>query len=394
MLKVLDLFSGVGGMAEGFLQAGFAIPYASDISEQAALNYTNRHKQLGFDVSFHCGDIGALATKKELSKFLKEDIDKIDVICGGPPCQGFSVAGRRAPTDKRNHLVKNYIKILQIVQPKYFVMENVQGILSSKFIKYEGLARIYTNEKVTEVLLEEFSHIGYSVTFKTLDASDYGVPQQRKRVIFLGTHKSQKNKLLHPEPFVDKKITAKEAIDDIKQIGNGCKEFRYLKKHNSNYQLFSRLGRTPSASGHPIQSKELKNHETSNHSPNVVERFSLLNEGESLKDLFSRVDGDAQERLTTKKHTCRRMFSNKPSYTVLTLPDDLVHYEKNRILTVREMARLQSFDDSFEFLGKRTTGGDRRVLETPQYTLIGNAVPPLLAKAIAVQIMKLLNSKE
>lgn len=394
MPKVLDLFAGVGGMAEGFLQAGFSIPYASDISEQAALNYKNRHNQLGFNVSFYCGDIGTLANEAELSKFLGDDLNKIDVICGGPPCQGFSIAGRRSPTDKRNLLVKNYIKILKLVQPKYFVMENVQGILSSKFLEYKGLARTYRNEKVTDVLIEEFAYVGYSVEFKILDASDYGVPQQRMRVIFLGTHMRCKNKLLHPEPLRVDKVTAKEAIDDLKKIKNGSKEIKYTQNGRlSIFQQQSRDGRTPISLGLSIKASEIHNHETSNHSEHVIERFSLLKQGESLKNLFDRLPSDVKDRLATKKHTCRKMIAEKPSYTVLTLPDDLVHYDQNRILTVREMARLQSFDDSFEFLGKRTTGGDRRTSETPQYTLVGNAVPPLLAKAIAMQIMSLLKKE-
>jgi DNA (cytosine-5)-methyltransferase 1 len=120
----------------------------------------------------------------------------------------------------------------------------------------------------------------------------------------------------------------------------------------------------------------------------VIERFSKLENGENIKNMLARLSVNDAKRLATKKQNCRKIVASEPSPTVLTLPDDLVHYSQNRILTVREMARLQSFDDSFEFLGKRTTGGDRRKLETPQYTLVGNAVPPLLAKAIAEEVMK------
>ena len=119
-----------------------------------------------------------------------------------------------------------------------------------------------------------------------------------------------------------------------------------------------------------------------------MERFGLLSPGDDFKKIYNNLSEEQQERYKTRKHNCRRMLPNEPSPTVLTLPDDMVHYSKNRILTVRELARLQSFDDSFEFLGKRTTGGILRKQETPQYTLVGNAVPPLLAKAIAFEIKK------
>ncbi len=396
MYKVLDLFSGAGGMAEGFLQAGFSIPFASDKSEQAALTYKNRHAQLGFDVNFFCGDILDLSQSKNLTAFLSTQSSEIDVICGGPPCQGFSLAGRRNPLDFRNKLVQSYIQILAQIQPKYFVMENVLGILSSQFVEYQGISQLYKNEKVVDVLRSEFKAIGYpDVEIKVLDASNFGVPQKRQRVIFLGTRYDVPTKLFHPKPLDSNSFTtAKQAIQDLANIPIGAKKTRYDKTKPTQYQISSRFGRTPSSNGEPIQAQSLYNHETSRHSELVVERFSCLKQGENIKKMLSRIDEYNRQRLQTKKQNCRRIIEDEPSPTIMTLPDDLVHYKKDRILTVREMARLQSFDDSFEFLGKRTTGGDRRTLETPQYTLVGNAVPPLLAKAIATEIMKNLTRKE
>ena len=170
--KVLDLFSGAGGMAEGFLQAGFVIPYASDISEQAKETYTNRHKQLGHDIKFFQGDINELKISENLNNFLGNDINNIDVVTGGPPCQGFSLAGRRDENDTRNKLIHSYIEVLETVKPKYFVMENVLGILSSELSIFDGLADTYQNEKLTTILEKEFKHIGYSnVVRKVMDAS-------------------------------------------------------------------------------------------------------------------------------------------------------------------------------------------------------------------------------
>lgn len=387
--KVFDLFSGAGGMAEGFLQAGFEIPYASDRSDQAALTYKNRHEQLGYRLKYYCGDVQELAKQGNLKEFLGDDIDNLDVVCGGPPCQGFSMAGKRNPDDLRNQLVRSYIHILEQVKPKYFVMENVTGILSAKFNIYEGKKETYTNELVSAVLLREFKEIGYSfVEFKTLDASDFGVPQKRKRVIFLGTRDDINIKLNHPLPTCHNKISAKEAISDLEKIENGSKLAKYLVKPKNVYQKESRQGRTQHADGRLVETPQLYNHETSRHTDLVVERFSLLKPGEDFKKIFHKLSEEQQEKYKTRKHNCRRMLANQPSPTVLTLPDDMIHYSKNRILTVRELARLQSFDDSFEFWGKRTTGGILRKQETPQYTLVGNAVPPLLAKAVALEIKK------
>lgn len=388
--QVLDLFSGAGGMAEGFLQAGFDIPFASDRSPQAALTYEYRHReQLGYKLDYFCGDVQELAEEKKLREFLGKEFFNIDVICGGPPCQGFSMAGKRNPDDLRNQLVRSYINILKQVKPKYFVMENVTGILSAKFSVYQGQSQDYENELVTKVLLKEFREIGYeNVVVKTLDASDYGVPQRRKRVIFLGTRDDINIHLLHPEPLKKNKIPAKDALSDLENIEIGSKEEEYRRDVESEYQSDSRKGRTPNFKGKKVKSQKLVNHETSKHTPLVIERFNLLSPGEDFKKIYNTLSEDEQERYKTRKHNCRRMLPNEPSPTVLTLPDDMVHYSKNRILTVRELARLQSFDDSFEFLGKRTTGGVLRKQETPQYTLVGNAVPPLLAKAIALEIKK------
>ena len=392
---MLDLFSGAGGMAEGFLQAGFVIPYASDISEQAKETYTNRHEQLGHAIKFFQGDINELKISENLKKFLGNDINNIDVVTGGPPCQGFSLAGRRDENDTRNKLIHSYIEVLEAVKPQYFVMENVLGILSSEISNFQGLADTYQNEKLTTILDKEFEHIGYShVVRKVMDASQYGVPQKRMRVIFLGTRNDVYPKLKHPEPTINYLNSAQSAIEDLENIDIGKKVSQYNKSATSSYQLESRKGRTPDIGGKPIEATSLRNHETSRHTAIVTERFKNLKPGENIRNMLSRLSTEMAKKLATKKNNCKKIIADQPSPTVLTLPDDLVHYKKNRIMTVREMARLQSFDDSFEFLGKRTTGGNRRKSETPQYTLVGNAVPPLLAKAIGDEIMQCLVESE
>lgn len=396
---VLDIFCGAGGMSEGFIQAGFDVAFACDVNEEAELTYVNRHKQLGYDVKFARIDINKFCKKSFLRKFIG-DI-KIDVVCGGPPCQGFSLAGKRDKNDPRNTLFKSYIETIKIVKPDYFVMENVTGILSMKIEEFIGVkGDVYKNSTVPEILKNEFFAIGYEVRFKVLNASHFGVPQNRRRVFFIG-HKIRKyrNKkssdIVDPPKFpkgkIDKFITIKEAINDLSFLSSGQVSHSYLQNINlTQYQMDSMNGRTPKKSGKPIKAIKLNNHQASRHTKKVIKRFSLLNEGEDLEGLKGRIDPDIWEKYKTKKLRCYKVRNNEISPTVLTLPDDLVHYSKNRIMTVREMARLQSFDDSFEFLGKRTTGGKRRKIDLPQYTQVGNAVPPLLAKAIGKEILKAL----
>ena len=394
--KVLDIFCGAGGMSEGFIKAGFDVCFASDINETAMLTYMNRHNQLGFKTKFACEDIRKFSEKKYLNNFLEGTT--IDVVCGGPPCQGFSLAGKRDRNDPRNMLFKNYIKVIRNVKPKYFVMENVEGILSMRFEEFIGINNnVYINESVADILRQEFFQIGYLVNFKVLQASDFGVPQNRRRVFFLG-HKIKKlgsgkykNMVSQPnfpnrnaEPY----ITAKEAIHDLSFLDSGHKSSKYKQVDNlTQYQKECIKGRTPTSNGGAIESKELMNHESSKHCKKVLDRFSLIKEGENLEDLRKKLGNEKWKEYETKKMRCQRIIGSEPSPTVLTLPDDLIHYSKDRIMTVREFARLQSFDDSFQFLGKRTTGGKRRKFDLPQNTQVGNAVPPLMAKAVAQEIL-------
>lgn len=392
---VLDIFCGAGGMSEGFIQAGFDVRFATDINETAKLTYMNRHNQLGYKTKFVCEDIRKFSKKSNLDKFL--DGTEIDVVCGGPPCQGFSLAGKRDKNDPRNMLFSSYINVIRHVKPKYFVMENVEGILSMKLDKFIGIKKtVYEDKTVAEILKEEFLKIGYYVEYKVLQAIDYGVPQTRRRIFFLG-HRVRRVKggqckdLVQPPLFPsgngDKIISIKDAINDLAFLESRHKSKKYRKNIElTEYQKTSIQGRTPCKNGQTIKSNEIFNHEAANHSDKVMKRFSFIEQGEDLVDLKKKLTEDEWGIYKTKKTRCRRVLADKPAPTILTLPDDLIHYSKNRIMTVREFARLQSFDDSFEFLGKRTTGGKQRKTDLPQYSQVGNAVPPLLAKAIASEI--------
>lgn len=476
MKIAVDLFCGAGGMSEGILQAGFHIAFSSDKSSEVALTYMNRHEQLGLvqgentwfeqkDIRDLTGDFILSKIKdlkmckqgkyaNELSKRFKGD-NPIDVIFGGPPCQGFSRSGRRDPNDPRNFLFREYLRIIDELKPRYVVMENVEGMLDMKIFITGLRGKEYENIAVPDILKSELNQIGYNVLEpRLMDASDYGVPQARKRVIFIAYLKGQ-NKPEYPEPthYGTNKVTLLDAIGDLIRDD---KIRTSTNPHLTEYQRASREGRTKNINTKQplsVNDNVISNCEASNHTNIVSERFSLYNEGEDANALKKRIKNQGIniegknnlinyvekeieklavntnidvpievskiidevlnnkehiiklfekpgcqdliiDGLLTKKNSRTRLDRNKPSLTVLTIPDDYISPFENRTFTVRELARIQSFDDSFEFLGKRTTGGQRRKDEVPQYTQVGNAVPPLLAKAIALEISKSLSKPQ
>lgn len=436
VLYAIDLFCGAGGMSEGILQAGFHILFSNDISEDAAKTYVNRHHQLGliqgYNTYFHRADIRDLNGNfinqciRDLDIFNNGELNlprDIDAIFGGPPCQGFSRAGRRQADDPRNMLFKEYVRIINEINPKYVVMENVEGFLDTKLENFEGLnGNIYEGQVyVKDILINELNNIEYNVLEpRLLDASDYGVPQKRKRAIFIAYRNDVSEPRYPDATHIDNKVSIKDAISDLILNDKLRGDFN---QNQSEYQRESINGRTRTIDGRNVRYNGLMNYEMSKHTPAIVERFSLYNEGEDTSQLKSRilklgidlemkpnllkllekklnkdrnqiiekfrnanVEKEEVDILLTKKSIRKRLNHLEQSATVVTLPDDMISPFENRIFSVREMARLQSFDDSFEFLGKRTTGGDKRKSETPQYTQVGNAVPPLLAKAIASEI--------
>lgn len=432
----IDLFCGAGGCSEGLIQAGFHILFSSDISPMVEVTYTNRHKQLGLiqgeNTFFQRADIRELTGAdifkaiSSLKIFEGKKLPEIDLIIGGPSCQGFSRAGRRDKSDPRNMLFGEYVRVISQIRPKYIVLENVEGFMDMQFIGYTGLrGKVYPDGSVTpDILASELREIGYNTLEpRILNAADYGVPQRRNRVIFIG-YRDDVQEPSYPLPThtPDEYISIKEAISDL--IGNNAKGEKMIL---SSYQQDSINGRTPNINGKPIKADEYKNIEQSAMTEVVRERFSLFRQGETGTMLKQRImtdgidiskkpaliklcvdktylsaeqivdsfkEANVSDRivniLLTKKNIRQRFDENKPSATVVTIADDYISPWEDRTFSVRELARCQSFDDSFEFLGKRTTGGLKRRVEVPQFTQVGNAVPPLLAKAIALEIKKCL----
>lgn len=611
-VNFLDLFAGAGGFSEGFMQAYTDDKYynfvlASDINENCELTHRVRYnEQLGLDTKFLTEDIMSDSFLPDLMKLVGKT--KIDVITGGPSCQSFSLSGRRRKFDKRDNLFEHYLKVIVALRPKYFVMENVKGILTKdkgrfkdeimrqirSIIDYKQVSVLYdyvdklltktassyekkcfisklhleiddeskidsninTYIQIVEDLFKELTRsieyrisksdqnistirhglnllrhnterkniqkaviqektvsnidndafvsemnsfiasmeddtiiskmtdaidsvksfdsqkekVGilksllriYAMTLdecfealkmyanndgseeyfeRVLDkirlyridrpivvlSSDYGVPQNRERVLFIGCRKDQKLITdIPPTVSQDEKVTVYEAISDLDFIGNGETKTTYgnpkknaaldsliiprsidgaVKEESEKHRFYewSRLGRL----GHRFEFEckpfyvksvedlnngakhvemDLFNHQTSAQSDAVKTRLAIIAKhgeyDEACKEELKEKNLESQKR----NYTVLNPKGQSP--TIVTMPDDFIHYSQARALTVREMARLQSFDDSFVFQGKRQTGGDKRKSEIPQYTLVGNAVPPLMARAIANTILK------
>jgi len=617
-ITFVDLFAGAGGFSEGFLQAEydskiFDFLLASDINDNCELTHKVRYNyQLGLDAEFITQDITEPTFLDNLLK--KIDNKTVDVVCGGPPCQSFSLAGKRKKFDKKDDLFAHYLKVIRQLRPKYFVMENVKGILTKeggkikemilkeirsiidikefpqllsfvtslkkelkeksftldsyllrlqfetntdkklseikeqfiglletkfknltpKIVDYktsktdpgiltvrhgfnllqrdkelEYIRKKIINEKAHsdldgDLLVDDFDNFLESIApisivekinsaFKRINAptgfkedieeivrglsiyisafddcvndlrklagevkrekefddiledirlyridepfvalsSDYGVPQNRERVLFIGCRKDQQLvKEIPATVKANEKVTVFEALYDLDFIGNDEEFFDYEEvdiknKFNGSSEKMLALLRKRDVDGKPVkdkgftfaqwskkgrlngrfnlkppvyvknseefreislvQSNRLQNHKTSKQNKDVIKRLEvILEEGnyEVAKEKIRKLGLESDKR----HYNVLKPAGQSP--TVMTLPDDYIHYATPRALTVREMARLQSFDDSFVFQGKRSTGGDKRKSEVPQYTLVGNAVPPLMARAIASEILK------
>ena len=438
MPYAIDLFCGAGGCSEGLIQAGFHILFSSDISDMVEVTYKHRHEQLGLiqgkNTWFERSDIRDLTGNDirkyitSLEMFKDKKRPEIDLMIGGPSCQGFSRAGRRDKSDPRNMLFGEYVRVVNEIRPKYIVLENVEGFVDMQFIGYKGITGIeYPDGSVTPFILRnELKEIGYdTLEPQILNAADYGVPQRRNRIIFMGYRRGL-NPPHYPKPTTkpEERVTLLEAIGDLI---TDPEQRDKVNPNLSQYQLESVNGRTPNINGIPISATDIANTELSRQTDIVRERFELFKPGESGSYLKKRVmevgidisdkpalidlcskqlkisksevielfkkPGATKEQvevLLTKKNIRQKWSPDQPSATVVTIADDYISPWEPRTFSVREMARCQSFDDSFEFLGKRTTGGLLRRKEVPQYTQVGNAVPPLLAKAVALEIKKVL----
>ena len=343
--KLLDLFCGAGGLSLGFERRNFKVVKAIDFAKHAIATYNfNRDDK-----------VAEVKDVKEIDEEYISNLGQIDGIIGGPPCQGFSTAGDRIIDDERNVLYREYFKILEMVNPKFFLIENVTGILTFK------------KGAIVADIKKRAEKLGYTISMQTLNTQDYGIPQVRKRVIFVGI----KNELMHGEFEFPKPngvtVSIEEAIGDLPSLDKCEDNTKYNHEPQTEYEKYIRNGCT-----------ELHNHMQSAHTEEVKAAIALVPEGGDMRDI------PEEQRGGRNYHALlRKMDRSKPSLCIDTGHRTYFHYEELRVPSVREAARLQSFTDDFIFCGPKQE----------QYKQVGNAVPPMLAEALADCIEKYLSKK-
>jgi DNA (cytosine-5)-methyltransferase 1 len=396
----IDLFAGCGGLSLGLHNAGwrglFAIEKSLDAFKTLKYNLIDNKNHFDWPTWLPQENIEIDRAIKLYKDNLNELKGRVDLVAGGPPCQGFSMAGRRNENDQRNNLIKSYIDFIKIIKPKILFFENVKGF-TIEFKKNKDKGKEYSS-----YVENALNKAGYFVKGELVNFGDYGIPQKRTRFILVGVRKDLANaskemantffskiKENRDSFLSEKRLTIntnlKDAISDLLKA-NGLKESPDTKrfqagtysKIKSSYQLLMRKN---------IKNKIADSHRFPKHRPDIIEKFDVI-----LKTCRKNkeIDAKTRERFNIKKHTIIPLDKNDKSPTITTLPDDYIHYSEPRILTVREYARIQSFPDWYQFQGKYTTGGKRRTQEVPRYSQIGNAIPPLFGEQSGLVLKQLL----
>lgn len=443
-LKFVDLFSGCGGFSQGLIDAGYQHVLSIERSPMAAETYYRNiiakqpvstsewleflgNKTLQLEKGLFVGNVQDFKENKEYLDHLKNE--DITLVVGGPPCQGFSMVGKRNPEDKRNDCPIHFAELVEEIKPKAFVMENVLGITLD--------FKMHKKKTPLDFVCSYFER-DYLIVRTQLNACNYGVPQYRPRIYIIGLRNDIASKLniqqtdldieykdkiwvsdfidkisvgiptLVPIPILsNKKVIVEDALADIGDSGYTHSSSEYsLKIRNGNNTILNHVLRKhnqTTSSRFQLYHILMSIINDANTVNNVMEKNDLeifdsikfnIDSAIKLKD-GTCIENERQlinaiNKLSTKKHSQAILDKYNVSSTIMTIPDDYVHFGSPRVLTVREMARLQSFPDNFEFMSKETTGGKRRKEEVPQYTQVGNAVPPILAKAIGCHLRNLL----
>lgn len=418
--KFVDLFAGCGGLSLGLSLSGMRGLFAIERDDMAfgtfATNFVGelspeRHRfEWPAWLSQKAWGIDELLGEHKVS--LERLRGKVDVLGGGPPCQGFSFAGRRNEDDPRNQLFNKYVEVVEAIRPSALILENVPGMQVAH--RPSNVVDLPFGPKPPrqsfyEKLAASLDAAGYDVMASLVDASRFGVPQKRSRLIAIGIRRdlaeclengvarvfelvedARKQQLANL--CLSEVISASEAISDL-EVGDrplvACED---AQSPSGFHEAIPRL---------PITTYQMLMREGVDGAPNSMR---LARHRDDVRDRFARIlaecrrgvrmDDSARQSYGLKKHRIYPMSPTEPAPTITTLPDDVLHYSEPRILTVRESARLQSFPDWFQFKGKFTTGGNRRTRECPRYTQVGNAVPPNLARAIGTAIDRALDEIE
>jgi DNA (cytosine-5)-methyltransferase 1 len=395
----IDLFAGCGGLSLGLHNAGwkglFAIEKSPDAFKTLKHNLIDKLNHFNFPewLTPEHHDINEVL-KKHKSELQKLN-GKVDMVAGGPPCQGFSTAGSRNESDSRNELIHSYLEFIKLVKPKIIFFENVKGF-TMKFSQNKTKGKKYSEFVKTELV-----KIGYNVEGNIIDFSKFGVPQKRNRFILIGVRKDlvktdvksflktiKKNKT---EFLVSKGLSIttglSQAISDLLK-SNGTADTPDSKGFQSGlyaapktkYQKFLKQD---------LQIEIPDSHRFAKHNAETEKLFSTLLK---VAPRNKRIEGDERKKYNIKKRALIALGKNSPCRVLTSHPDDYIHFSEPRILTVREYARIQSFPDWYEFKGKYTTGGKLRKLEVPRYTQLGNAIPPLFGEQAGLALISLFNN--
>ncbi len=383
----IDLFSGCGGFSLGLLSAGWQGDFAIEKNKDAFNTYNHN---LINEKNFNWPKWLEI-TNHDIENVMKHNTDrlsklKIDLIVGGPPCQGFSTAGKRNANDPRNNLTNFYLQFIDIIKPNCIILENVKGI-TMNFDNSE-------NTNYAKEIIKKLS-INYDLFYQIINMSYFGIPQNRKRFILVGIKKKIQYKGNFFEEFFEwgaksnHIIDAKSAISDFEIFKSGmvkCKEndnYFAIKygEIQSEYQNIQRA----SAPSVPFDTR------LANHKDLTIEKFKKIIDYCHENNFFNKsIPAEFKKSLKIQKQVVRVLNPNEPSPTITGAPEDLLHYSEPRVLTVRENARLQGFPDWYSFKGAYTTGGKRRQFEVPRYTQIANAVPPIFAEKLGRFLLEIL----
>lgn len=402
-LFFVDAFAGCGGLSLGLMRAGWrgllaieSDPFAFETLSENLLRPDGRFSfAWPSSIEEKAWDIRDLISRR--STELDDLSDQVDLLAGGPPCQGFSHAGRRDPRDSRNRLFEAYLDLVERLQPRLVLLENVTGFRHD--FRAPGRRRV-RNFAAT---LEEGLREDYEVETAILRADDYGVPQARPRFFLVGARREGRSEPLLQSFFADlesavpdflaernlpRRPTARGAISDLEVRRNGTvrspdspgfRAIRY-RRPNNRYQWVMR-------DGHKGPPPDVR---LARHRSHIAARLAALIATSRKLGHPVTIPAEVRAAHGLRKATVRVLASRRPAPTITSLPDDLIHYSERRILTVRETARLQSFPDWFAFKGNYTTGGPLRRRQVPRFTQVANAVPPLLAEQLGLRLLSLL----
>lgn len=387
---VIDIFAGCGGLSLGLYQAGwqglFAVEKNKNAFETLEYNLIKSRNHFDWPEWLPKSNLDIIEVTNHYEQELLSLRGSVDLVAGGPPCQGFSMAGKREEKDIRNQLVFSYIKFVDLVRPKLLLFENVKGFTYA-FNKKENPNAV----PFSQIVIDELRSIGYDVAPQVIDFSEFGIPQRRKRFILVGVLNGKEGSATHfltsliqqREPFLRRlglsdSPTVADAISDLLKCNGesptpdrkGFCSGKYGAA-TSEYQVYLRQGYETGANDIP------NSHSFAHHSNDKVKCFENLLAECSVKG--KRLNKAMREKWGIHQRSITVLDAKSVSPTITGLPDDYLHYCEPRIMTVRECARIQSFPDWYEFKSKYTSGGNLRKSEVPRYSQVGNAIPPLFA---------------